>query len=58
MIHALEWTLFLPVYSMYFMVTVTWNVFACCLEIYFLDDYKVQFCLYGFAMTQLYNSGK
>lgn len=57
-IHALEWTMCLSVYSMYFMVTVTGILFACCLGIYFLDDYKVQFCLYEFAMKQLYNPGK
>lgn len=48
----------LSLHSMYFMVIVTWNVFACCLGIYFLDDFKVQFCLCGFAMKQLYNPGK
>lgn len=46
------------VYFMCFIVTGTWNLFAHCLGIYFLGDYKVQFCLYRFAMKQLYNPGK
>lgn len=57
-IHVLEWTMYLSVYSMCFMVTATWNLFACCLGIYFLDDYKVQICLYEFVMKQLYSPGK
>lgn len=57
-IHVLEWTMCLSVYSMCFMVTATWNLFACCLGIYFPDDYKVQICLYGFVMEQLYSPGK